>query len=259
MHKTARQGLFKLASALKDQVWPMRIHRPWLFGLAIVLLGAGLIIASLDFIHAYRDDINAVATIVIAIFTAVLGIFTVNLARSTQMAAEAAKAAADAAVATDRATLYTVEVGENLTNIMKMVSALNGPWDSSHFSTIPLVRICFKNYGNTPCRVQTMCYGLKFSREPFDFICEPINYKEAILEAGQATNEIEVRCDDYITTRQAKDIQEGHGYMWLYGRVYYKDVFDVPHVHKFYRRFARIGEFQYGMRSYDYKDYNTST
>jgi hypothetical protein len=41
--------------------------------------------------------------------------------------------------------------------------------------------------------------------------------------------------------------------------VYYKDVFGARQVHRFLRRFVRLDGQRYGLRSYEYKDYNKST
>jgi hypothetical protein len=251
MKKTSWQPALRL-------VWPLSSQRQWLFWFAAVLLVVGILVTSADFIHTYRDDINAVSTIAIAAFTALLGIFTISLAGSTRIAADAAKDAADAAVATDRARLYTIEGADNFIQIMNFIASYSGPIDGAHITITPAINISFKNYGKTPGTIQEVCHGLKFSREPFDFICEPIDYKEAIIEGGEGTKDITCVTDP-LTAREAKDIEEGRAYLWLYGRVYYKDVFDVPHVHRFYRRFARLSTDFYGMRSYEYKDYNKST
>jgi hypothetical protein len=205
-------------------------------------------------------------TLVLAVFTGLLvfvsglqGYFLLRADKTARIAANAAKASADAAIATERARLYLVETHSNFLYIINVVSAYSGPVEGATISTIPAIKVRFKNYGKSPGTLQAICCELKFSPNPFDFICSPRNnISEAIIEPGDSTDEITCIIDP-LTVQEANEIKNGIAYLWLYGRAYYKDIFEQPQVHRFYRRFARLSEFQYGMRGYEYKDYNKST
>jgi hypothetical protein len=196
----------------------------------------------------------------------VLGVSTIFLwsvtrkaANAAEIAADAAKNSADAAVATERARFYLVEGENNFMELMNIVEHWSGPIDGRAAAVgVRSIKISFKNYGKTPALFQAVCYGLKFSREPFDFICSPENKDEEIVEPGNTVGPFScVLESETLTNREAIEIYRGTGHLWLYGRLYYKDVFENPHVHRFYRRFTRLSQYRYGLR--EYKDFNEST
>jgi hypothetical protein len=220
----------------------------------------GIVFTTVKFVRGMKsDEWIAAATVVIAIFTTVLGLFVVNLARSTRIAAQAATKAADAAVAAERARFYVVEIEDNFMTIVDSASSHKGSGAGQQLTTIPTIKVQFRNYGKTPGTIQSICCNLKFSREPFDYICQPLPVKEEIVERDRTTVEPITCVIEPLTLSEGQEIARGAAFLWLYGQVYYKDVFESPHVHRFYRRFTRLTEYRFGIRAYEYKDYNKST
>jgi hypothetical protein len=222
----------------------------------------GLVIEGLRFAASWSPQVwTAIAGMAIALFTIVLGCFTVGLANSTRVAADAASHLADAAVAAERARLYFVEGDNNFMDFVRFAASWSGPSELEGRPTrgLPSAKFSFKNYGNTPAVIQDICFGLKFSREPFDFAYEPRKMKERMIGAGGDTETIICVADEPLSIKETRDIWRGDSYLWLYGKVYYKDVFGARQVHRFLRRFVRLDGQQYGLRSFEYKDYNKST
>jgi hypothetical protein len=49
---------------------------------------------------------------------------------------------------------------------------------------LPFAKFSFKNYGKTPAIIQEIWFGLRFSREPFDFTYEPPKITEPVASGG---------------------------------------------------------------------------
>jgi hypothetical protein len=204
---------------------------------------------------------TALGTIATAVFAAILGSFTTSLARSARLAADAAKSSADAAVAAQRARFYFVEGENNFMDFVRFAASWSGPseLEGGAAKGIPSAKFSFKNYGNTPAVIQEICYGLVFSPEPFDFVYEPRKMMEHMIGAGGSTEVITCVAKEPLSIKETKDIRRGSAYLWLYGKIYYKDVFGCPQIHRFLRRFTRLNGQQYALRSHDHGDYNKST
>lgn len=208
-----------------------------------------------DYVHRQSD-------VIIALFTIILAGSTIALWAVTRIVAIAAQKSADAAIAAERARFYVVE-GEN--NFMDFVSTVIEWIDASGGKmpgkVIPFIKINFKNFGKSPGIIQEICCDLKFSIDPFDPICTLRDVKEYMIAAGNSTQEI--LCTGELSIEEIKLLHQGTGHLWIHGRVYYKDVFNNKQVHRFFRRFTRITRLGspdlYGLRSYDYKNYNEST
>ena len=221
----------------------------------------GLVIEGLRFAASWSPEVwTAIAGMAIALFTIVLGCFTVSLANSTRIAADATSHLSDA-VAAERARLYFIEGDNNFMDFVRFAASWSGPSELEKRSAkgLPFAKFRFKNYGNTPAVIQEICFGVKFSREPFDFAYEPRKIKEHMIGAGGDTETMICVADEPLSIKETRDIWRGDSYLWLYGKVHYKDIFGARQVHRFLRRFVRLDGQQYGLRSYEYKDYNKST
>jgi hypothetical protein len=223
----------------------------------------GIIRSGLETIARFKlEEWTAFGTIATAIFAAILGSFTTSLARSARLAADAAKRSADAAVAAaQRARFYFVEGENNFMDYMRFAASWSGPseMEGGTAKGIPSAEFSLKNYGNTPAVIQEICYGLAYSPEPFDFVYEPRKIAEHMIAAGGSTEVITCVANQPLSIKETKDIRRGAGYLWLYGKIHYKDVFGCPQVHRFLRRFTRLNGQQYGLRSCDHGNYNKST
>jgi hypothetical protein len=221
----------------------------------------GIIRSGFEMIAKFSlEEWTAFGTIVIAVFAAILGSFTTSLARSARLSADAAKGSADAAVSAQRARFYFVEGENNFMDYVRFAASWSGPseMEGGTAKGIPLAKFSFKNYENTPAVIQEICYGLTFSSEPFDFVYEPRKITEHMIGAGGSTEVITCVANEPLSIKETKDIRRGSSYLWLYGKIYYKDVFGCPQAHRFLRRFSLNGQ-QYGLRSYDHGNYNQST
>jgi hypothetical protein len=178
-----------------------------------------------------------------------------------QIGTAAAKSSADAAVAAQRARFYFVEGDNNFMDFMRFAASWSGPseLESGAAKGMPSAKFSFKNYGNTPAVIQEICYGLTFSPEPFDFVYEPRKIMEHMISAGGSTEVITCVAQQPLSIKETKDIRRGSAYLWLYGKIYYRDVFGCAQIHRFLRRFTRLNGRQYGLRSHDHGDYNKST
>jgi hypothetical protein len=222
----------------------------------------GIIRSGLETIANFKmEEWTAFATIATAVFAAILASFATSLARSARLAADAAKSSADAAVAAQRARFHFVEGENNFMDYMRFAASWSGPSEREGGTTkgIPSAKFSFKNYGNTPAVIKEIYYGLAFSPEPFDFVYEPCKITEHMIGAGGSTEVITCAANEPLSIKEAKDVWRGSSYLWLYGKIHYKDVFGCPQVHRFLRRFTRLNGQQYRLRSYDYGDYNAST
>jgi hypothetical protein len=222
----------------------------------------GIIRSGFEMIAKFKlAEWTAFGTIVTAVFAAILGSFTTSLARSARLAADAAKSSADAAVSAQRARFYFVEGENNFMDYVRFAASWSGPseMEGGTAKGIPSAKFSFKNYGNTPAVIQEICYRLTFSPEPFDFAYEPRKITEHMISAGGSTELITCVANEPLSIKETKDIRRGSSYLWLYGKIYYKDVFGCPQIHRFLRRFTRLNGQQYGLRSYDHGNYNQST
>ena len=223
---------------------------------------SGVVIEGLRFAASWSPQVwTAIAGMAIALFAVVLGCFTVSLATSTRIAADAATHMAKAAVAAERARLYFIEGENNFMDYVRFAASWSGPseFEGRPAKGLPFAKFSFKNYGKTPAIIQEIWFGLRFSREPFDFTYEPRKIEEHMISAGGDTETITCVADEPLSIKETKDVRRGESYLWLYGKVHYRDVFGAPQVHRFLRRFVRLDGQRYGLRSYEYKDYNKST
>ena len=68
-----------------------------------------------------------------------------------------------------------------------------------------------------------------------------------MISAGGDTETITCVADEPLSIKETKDVQRGESYLWLYGKVYYRDVFGARQVHRFLRRFVRLDGQRYGL------------
>ena len=222
----------------------------------------GVVIQGFHFIASWSSEVwTAIAGMAIALFTVILGLFTVSLANSTRIAALAASHSAEAAVAAERARFYFVEGDNNFMDYVRFAASWSGPsaFESRMAKGRPFAKFSFRNYGKTLAVIQEIHFGLNFSSEPFDFTYQARKITEHMIAARGDTETIVCVADEPLSIKETRDLWRGDSYLWLYGKIYYKDVFGVRQVHRFLRRFIRLSGQHYGLRSYEYKDYNTST
>jgi uncharacterized membrane protein len=178
-------------------------------------------------------------------------------------AAEATKKSADAAVATERARLYAV-IAHNFEGIVR--SAMT--WENTPTvdekvmaaTESPMATIKFKNYGKTPALIGEVELGLIYSETvPDGLVYDSRVVKENIVAADQTTEDFPLQMTGQMTLGMAKRMQKGWGNLWVYGRVFYDDVFGERRIHGFLQRYVRISDYRFVLQSYDHEHYNVST
>jgi hypothetical protein len=188
-----------------------------------------------EFIHENRDDINAVSTIFIAAFTIILGLFTISLARSTRIAANAAKEAADAVSAVERARFFIVVEEHNLSHLVRTFQNVGRLTPGENIS----IKFCFKNYGKTPGILKERIIGSVIADELPDSLPLLLSIKdfpETMIGSADETKSDWFSPYTIPTTPEIGAIARNSIRFWLYGRLYYDDVFGEAQVHCFYFR-----------------------
>jgi hypothetical protein len=205
-------------------------------------------------------------TLVLAVFTALLafvsfgqGALLLRADRTARVAADAAKRSADSAFAAERARFFIVIEKHNLTQVIGSVENRGVLASGENFS----VSYQFKNYGKTPGVVKELTMNAAIGAAPMDPASHTIvrkDFSERMIGAGGST------IDDYYSpvpppsTTEVQDIGRNILRFWLYGRLYYDDVFGNQQVHKFCFRSHRIGPgSDCILQPFDYNDHNTST
>lgn len=170
-------------------------------------------------IDTWHDDLTAAATVVIAIFTVILGTFTVRLARSNEIAADAAKRSADAAIGLELPILSPSYlglqrgsgIGANVVGIPDATSAF---------------RMKFRNHGRTAAELVTQSVEWVIATELPDVPAYKSNFPftPGTFLQGDG-NEISA-IQNFIINLQPDDIKairESPKFLWVYGRVIFKD------------------------------------
>jgi hypothetical protein len=208
-------------------------------------------------IGTYVTDKNAVitalGTLVIAVFTTVLGVFTISLAGSTRITADAAKKSADAAYAAERARFYIVIETATIDQLI----------DGADRFPLPTlyVKYYFKNYGKTPGIIKELCIGSAIAAEPVEptFTLAVENFPENMIGANSRTEPTKTLVVEPIPiASQAFGIRDNTQRLWVFGRLYYDDVFGEHQVHRFYLRSVTAKGTCF-LRPYDHEDHNKST
>jgi hypothetical protein len=229
-----------------------------------------LVVLPIIYLHDgnLSGSLNEIAVLVTALATIAIAAFTLNLKWSTDKlwkagedqfrlaetvsdrqaseirdqiaiareSADAVKHSADAAVAAERARFFIVIEKHNLTEIIEHVENRGALASGENFS----IQCHFKNYGKTPGIIKELSIGsmiVPHLPDDLPFILSAKDFPEHMIGAGWSTqpdqfyspvtlpNDAQVRAIGRNTTR-----------FWLYGRLYYDDVFGQHQVHCFYFR-----------------------
>ncbi len=174
------------------------------------------------------------------------------------IAAKAAKKSAESAFEAERARFYAV-INENslkwITDYAEQTFIPPRPDDAPvKFQ----VSYTFRNYGKTPGIITETAIGCTVAEEPPDpvFTVELNNFTEYMIGSGDTTATKKFAQD--VTFADARAIRRNTKRLWLYGRLYYDDVFGNHRVHRFYFRSVREGD-RCILQPYRYKHYNEST
>jgi len=249
---------------------------------------ASFVIGLGHFFDTHDKGIVAAFTVILAISTILLWLATLNLygvgkdqiatsrkiaalqARQTQRSireairtAKAAEKSADAAVAVERACLYVV-INHNFEGVVR--SALT--WENTPTvdqkviaaTESPMATVKFRNYGKTPAIVGEVELGFIYSETvPNDLVYHSRVVKENIIASDQVTEDFPLQMNGQMTIGMAKRMQKGWGNLWIYGQVFYEDVFSQRRVHRFLQRYIRISDYRFVLQAYDHEYYNRST
>ncbi len=198
-----------------------------------------------------------------ALFTIVLAFSTIALWRSTHKlwkagenqisvardGAEAAKRSADAAIGSERAWVLLTIDEENFEECLEK---------GIDEKTRPCAKFHFKNYGKTPAFLTDVSSQLTLDTE----LPKDISYKsnvpwvdEIILAPGETYPYLAIL--PTLTVEQAFELSEGHLYLWLYGRVIYRDVWGNERETRFCR--GHDGRLAWFLPEEGGKQYNENT
>jgi hypothetical protein len=154
---------------------------------------------------------------------------------ATIRATRAAGKSADAAVAAERGRFFIILENDNLGHL---IGAFRNVGHLSPGENIS-IKFCFKNYGKTPCILKEQIIGYVIADRLPDSLLLPLSVKdfpETMIGSGNQTKSAFFSPDTPPTTDQIGAIVRNNARFWLYGRLYYDDVFGKPQVHCFYFR-----------------------
>jgi hypothetical protein len=143
--------------------------------------------------------------------------------------AAAARGSAEAFMNAEGAQLYPVVTASNLEQIFRLKSGVHEPaMEPSVRMQSPSVSYCFKNYGKTPAKLQSIMHNIQF----FD---PPSQYREMQIEqgrpleiigAGEASSDIACEMPAPFNENMVRSVAEHRGELLFYGEAVFTDFFD---------------------------------
>jgi hypothetical protein len=178
--------------------------------------------------------------------------------RDATVAANAARDSSAALVAAERARFFIVISGQNLTNLVDTANQ-NGRLTGGENIVITYQ---FKNYGKTPGVVRELVIDSMIATDPVDPQLHALvikDFPEHMIAGGDATVPDNYSPLTFPDFSHIDAIGRNQARLWLFGRLYYDDVFGKPQTHRFYFRSVCLPGQTVILQPYDYKDYNKST
>jgi hypothetical protein len=181
-------------------------------------------------------------TLALVVVSAFQGYFLIRADNTARITASAAQKSADASLAAERARFFIVIEQHNLTEIINNVETRGALASGENF----WVRYYFKNYGKTPGIIKELVIDSVIDQQFPDnlpLILSIKDFPEYMIGAGAPTKAAGFSPRVFPVDSQVRLIARNQFRFWLYGRLYYDDVFGNHQVHCFYfRSVSRLGQ-----------------